>query len=138
MKRGGGSAFLSLDFDRAEAELAGVAIEGEAALDQFFHQEWVRAVFSLSVTTLEQHCRSRGKDLAFEVFSRYDIATLTDQRPTYQGLAESLGQPVTQITNLLAYARKAFRQIVLEHLRELTTSDAEFQSEAESLLGVRT
>lgn len=136
-KRGGGSVWLSLDFDLAEAELASVSVQGEAAMDQFFHQEWVRSVLTLSVSALKEHCEARGKPVAFEVFSRYDINSVGSDRPTYQSLADALGQPVTQITNLLAYARKEFRRIVLEMLRELTASDAEFRAEAETLLGVR-
>ena len=72
-KRGGGNTWLSLDFDLAESELAGVSVEGESAMDRFFHQEWVRSVLTLSVSGLKAYCESNGKSLAFEVFSRYDI-----------------------------------------------------------------
>jgi DNA-directed RNA polymerase specialized sigma24 family protein len=136
-KRGGGHPVLSLDFDLAESELAGVVFEGEAAMDRYFHQEWVRSVLALSVSALEAHCSAQGKGIAFDVFSRYDIHGVDGDRPTYQALALELDQPVTQITNFLSYARREFRRIVLEMLRDLTTSEAEFQSEAESLLGVR-
>jgi hypothetical protein len=136
-KRGGGHPMLSLDFDLAESELAGVVVEGEAAMDRYFHQEWVRSVLALSVSALEAHCSIQGKRLAFDVFSRYDINAVEGDRPTYQALALELDQPVTQITNFLSYARREFRRIVLEMLRDLTTSEAEFQAEAESLLGVR-
>lgn len=136
-KRGGGSSWLSLDFDLAEAELAGVSVEGEAAMDRFFHQEWVRGVLALSVAGLKEHCESHGKAVAFQVFHQYDIEADESVRPTYKAVADALGQPVTQVTNLLAYARREFRRIVLERLRDLTATDAEFRAEAESLLGVR-
>jgi RNA polymerase sigma factor (sigma-70 family) len=136
-KRGGGNQVLSLDFDMAETDLAGVFIEGEAAMDRYFHQEWVRSVLALSVTGLQSHCESHGKSFAFEIFSRYEIQAVEGDRPTYQELARELNQPVTQVTNFLFYARKEFRRIVLEILRELTASEAEFQAEAEALLGIR-
>lgn len=136
-KRGGGSTPLSLDFDLAESELAEVAVEGEAAMDLYFHQEWVRSVLTLSVATLKDQCELNGKSVAFEVFSRYDINAVDGERPSYQALASELSQPVTQITNFLSYARREFRRIVLEMLRELTASEAEFQAEAQALLGVR-
>jgi hypothetical protein len=44
--------------------------------------------------------------------------------------------PVTSVTNHLALARREFRRIVLEKLRELTSTDAEFRREARALLGV--
>jgi DNA-directed RNA polymerase specialized sigma24 family protein len=135
-KRGGGSTWLSLDFELAEAELAGVSIQGEEAMDRFFHEEWVRSVLSLSVAALRDHCAAHGKGMAFEVFSRYDIDAIEGGRPTYQALADDLRQPVTQITNLLAYARREFRTIVLDMLRELTASEDEFQAEASALLGL--
>jgi hypothetical protein len=44
--------------------------------------------------------------------------------------------PVTQVTNYLAWARREFRRIVLEELRELSGSEEEFRREARALLGV--
>ena len=55
---------------------------------------------------------------------------------TYQVLAESFGIPPTQVTNLLAWARREFQRIVLERLREITATEREFREEAKSLLGV--
>ncbi len=52
------------------------------------------------------------------------------------GLAEEFHIPVTQVTNFLAFARREFRRIVLEKLREITANDREFREEARSLLGV--
>ena len=40
------------------------------------------------------------------------------------------------MTNYLALARREFRRIVLEKLRELTATDDEFRREARALLGV--
>ena len=137
MKRGGGSLFLSLDFDLAESELTDLSLQGEAAMDRYFHDEWVKSVITLAVSALKDHCEARGKTMAFAVFSRYDMHSEESDRPTYQVVADQLHQPVTQVTNLLAYARKEFRRIVLEMLRGLTSSDEEFRSEAQALLGVR-
>jgi hypothetical protein len=44
---------------------------------------------------------------------------------------------VTQVTNHLAWARRELRRLVLERLRLLAGSDAEFRAEAEDLFGVR-
>ena len=57
------------------------------------------------------------------------------KRPAYRTIAEELGLPVTQVTNHLAWARRELRRLVLERLRSLTSSDAEFREEAEELLG---
>ena len=42
---------------------------------------------------------------------------------------------MTQVTNHLAWARRELRKLVLERLRSLTATDAEFREEAEELLG---
>jgi hypothetical protein len=56
-------------------------------------------------------------------------------KPNYAELAEEFGLPVTQVNNHLAYARRQFRSIVLERLRESSGSDAEYRSEAYSPAG---
>jgi len=53
----------------------------------------------------------------------------------YRTIAEELGLPVTQVTNHLAWARRELRKLLLERLRSLTATDAEFREEAEELLG---
>ena len=43
---------------------------------------------------------------------------------------------MTDVTNELAWARRAFREIVLTLLRDICASDEEFRAEARDLLGV--
>ncbi|HWN41405.1 MAG TPA: hypothetical protein VNW71_04255, partial [Thermoanaerobaculia bacterium] len=66
-------------------------------------------------------------------FERYD---LEEDRPTYARLAEELGITAVQVTNDLAAARRDFRRLVLDELRALTGSEAEFRAEARDILGV--
>jgi hypothetical protein len=73
----------------------------------------------------------------FEVFKRYDLLDDEQARPTYADLAVALGLPTTTVTNHLAAMRKRFRQIVLDRLRDLTSSDEEWEVEATRLLGRR-
>jgi hypothetical protein len=40
------------------------------------------------------------------------------------------------VNNYLAAARRDFRRIVIEKLREITATEEEFRNEARSLLGV--
>jgi len=40
------------------------------------------------------------------------------------------------VTNELAWARRAFREIVLDLLREVCATDDEFRAEARDLLGI--
>jgi len=40
------------------------------------------------------------------------------------------------VTNYLAFARREFRRIALEKLREMTASEEEYRREARALFGV--
>ncbi|HKQ60718.1 MAG TPA: sigma-70 family RNA polymerase sigma factor [Candidatus Polarisedimenticolaceae bacterium] len=137
LKRGGGSVLVPLDFTGVEGELAGHEPADGSDMDAYFRQEWVRSLFGLAVDELSRRCAAAGKSTQFAVFERYDLRDDEPAaRPTYAQLGAQLGLPVTQVTNYLSWARREFRVIVLERLRELTGSDAEFRSEARLLLGV--
>ena len=42
---------------------------------------------------------------------------------------------MTDVTNYLAFARREFRRLLLEKLREITSSEEELEAEARALLG---
>jgi RNA polymerase sigma factor (sigma-70 family) len=134
LKRSGGAAHLPLDFDEAERELAKVAA-GDS-IEEYFEREWVRSLFSLALERLRAQCESSGKAIHFVVFERYDLAEQDDPKPSYAELACQFGLAVTDVTNHLAFARRAFRRAVLDQLREMTASEEEFRREAQALLGV--
>jgi ABC-type transporter Mla subunit MlaD len=71
----------------------------------------------------------------FEVFRRYDLAESAETRPTYADVGRALGLTATTVTNHLAAARRQFRRFVLDRLRDLTTTDEEYETEAKRLLG---
>ena len=51
-------------------------------------------------------------------------------------LAQKFKIAPTDVTNYLAFARREFRRIALERLREMTASEDEFRREARAMLGV--
>jgi RNA polymerase sigma factor (sigma-70 family) len=137
LKRGGGQALLPLDFVGAEREFlrAGQVTQGDP--DVGFHREWIRALFTVAVDALRSESERRGHGVRFQIFERYDLAAVEGgDRASYRDLAAEYGLPVTQVTNHLAWARREFRRLILERLRELSGSDAEFRAEARELLGV--
>ncbi len=135
LKRGGDAVMLPLDFDAAENE---VARSAPAAPEDFFEREWVRSLFELAVQRLKKECEARGKMAHFTLFERYDMDDSSDgsRRPTYEQLAREMSLATTDVTNYLAWARREFRRIVLEKLREMTATEDEFRREARALLGV--
>lgn len=135
-KRGGGAQLLSLDFAGAEGELVPRELRSEEDVEGYFQREWVRSLFGIAVQALRAHCERAGKQTHFELFAAYDLdERAPDPRPSYDDLARAHGLPLTQVTNHLAWARREFRRIVLEKLRELTASEEEFRAEAREILG---
>ena len=138
IKRGGNVPHVALDFAAAEEELGGVALDPASipspeSLEEFFEKEWIRSLFSVAVEELHQLCVSRDRERTFHVFEAYDLEG--NENVSYQQLSNDYGIPVTDVTNALAWARREFRRIALERLRELCGSEEEFQREARAAFG---
>jgi RNA polymerase sigma-70 factor (ECF subfamily) len=125
LKRGGGLTVVPLDETSASTE---------ADVDRLFEQEWVRSVMTMSLERLRIECTSAGRERTYDVFVAHDVEG-ADEPPRYAELAERFSVPVTQVANFLHWARSRFRGHVLDTLRALTGSDAEFREEARALLG---
>ena len=125
IKRGGTE--VHLDFDAAEAELAHET--SVATPEEYFQREWVRSVFAVAIERL----RNDAKPLQFAIFELYDLDD--DRNVSYRELAQRFDIAETQVTNHLATMRRKFRAIVIEMLREVTATEAEFRSESRALLG---
>lgn len=140
LKRGGGTVPLSLDFAGAEEELALQGPPGtlrELDPEEYFHREWVRALFSHVVDALRRGLEAEGKAVHFALFESYDLeGPDAVERPTYAALAAEHGLTTFTVTNWLAAVRRRFRGLVLDRLRELTGSDEELAAEARAILGV--
>jgi len=137
-KRGGEVRHLALDFAGAEEEFGSGSIDAAAiaspeSLEEFFEKEWVRSLFALAVEDLRVLCAERGRDRAFQLFENYDLEG--DDEISYAQLARQYGIAVTEVTNALAWARREFRRIVVERLREMCGSDDEFRRETKTVFG---
>lgn len=135
-KRGGEYRRVNLDFAGAEHELAAAGHTTGIDPDEFFRQETIRALFAAAIDELRRLCEETGRNVQFAVFERYDMHAGATERPTYRAIADTLGLPVTQVTNYLAWSRRELRRIVLEQLYAMTGTDAEYRQEALELFGV--
>jgi RNA polymerase sigma factor (sigma-70 family) len=136
LKRGGEVEFQPLDFESAEGELRHIEIPSPGRLEDFFEREWARSVFSLSLERLRLECEQGGKHKHFRLLEFYDIEE-AGKELTYEQVGREFGLKGTDVTNYLAFARREFRRIVLEQLREMTGSEEEFRQEAQTLLGIK-
>ncbi|HKS11131.1 MAG TPA: hypothetical protein VJS13_16390, partial [Pyrinomonadaceae bacterium] len=134
LKRGGDFEHFQFDFVAAEDEFASHAAAANVNPEEYFHREWVRWMFTLAVEALRRRCEDSGRSVQFLLFERYDLSD--DGNISYSSLGQEFGLDTTTITNYLAAARRDFRRIVIEKLREITATEEEFRNEARSLLGV--
>jgi RNA polymerase sigma factor (sigma-70 family) len=137
-KRGGNVAHVALDFAAVEEELGGgvmdpAVIPSPESLEEFFEKEWLRSLFSLAVEELREYCDARQRERTFRLFEAYDLEG--HDKISYDQLAKEYAISVTDVTNALAWARREFRRIALERLRELCGSEEEFQREARAAFG---
>lgn len=140
-KRGGNIAHVALDFAAAEEELGGAVMDpatipSPESLEEFFEKEWLRSLFSMAMEELRELCNARGRERTFLLFQTYDLES--DDKISYEQLAKDYAIDVTDVTNALAWARREFRRIALERLRELCGSEEEFQREARATFGGNT
>jgi len=136
LKRGGGQTMTALDFSRVDADLATHARSDDPDPEQWLHREWIRALFADALEELRRRADGAGHAVAFTLFARYDVDGDDERRPTYASLADETGVRVTDVTNELAWARRLFREIVLDRLRRVCATDEEFRAEARDLLGI--
>jgi len=136
LKRGGGVSHSSLDFDGAEAELTRYGPIFDSDPDEYFYREWVRNLFSLTLDSLHLRFRESDREIYFKLFELYDLDDEPGGKTSYASLATRFDLSITEVTNYLAAARREFRKIVLEKMRELTATDEEFRKEARKLMGI--
>lgn len=135
LKRGGDMNHYQLDFAAAEDELASHAVTSTINPEDYFHREWVRWMFTLAVEAFRKRCDESGRTVHFQLFERYDLND-DNSDVSYASLGMEFGLEPATVNNYLAAARRDFRRIVLEKLREITATDEEFRAEARSLLGI--
>jgi len=137
-KRGENILNVALDFAAAEEELGATTIDpakivSPESLEEFFEKEWVRSLFALAVEDLRQLCEQRERTRTFRLFEAYDLEG--DEKSSYDQLSKDYGISVPDVTNALAWARREFRRIALDRLRELCGSEEEFHREARAAFG---
>lgn len=129
LKRGGSASHVPLD----DAVMAAP----DASLDELFDREWVRSIIAMALEALRAECHAAGRASTWAVFAAREVeGAESASPPSYAQLAERFDVPVTQVTNFLAWARPRFRAHVLDALRAVCASEAEFRAEARALLGV--
>lgn len=125
-KRGGGAVAVPLD--RVAESLP------DHEEERRFRDAWIRSIFDLALERLRAEAVARDRTLHAALFEEYDLAD--HDRPTYDALGARHGLGPSQVINHLAWARRRFRHHVLDTLRTLAASDAEYRDDVRELLGI--
>jgi len=88
---------------------------------------------TLSIDDLRKLCAERKRETTFVLFEAYDLDG--DPDVSYEKLAQQNGIAATDVTNALSWARREFRRIALERLREICGTYEEFQREVLAVFG---
>jgi RNA polymerase sigma factor (sigma-70 family) len=127
-RRGGKE--IHLDFATAESELASSGAPSDPAA--IFDAEWLRHLMQLALERLDAQLGDR-KPIHAKLFREFHIG---DAAPTYAEAAARHGISTSDVTNWLHAARREFRRIALDLLRELTIDDEDFASEARAVFSI--
>jgi RNA polymerase sigma factor (sigma-70 family) len=122
-----GSGVPAVDLEDVEHALAG------ADPDALFEAEWLRHLMQLAIDRLDTRLTTNNKPVHAALFRAFHIG---DPPPTYAEIAALHHISVTDVTNWLSVARKEFRKVALELLRELTLDDEDFAGEALAVFGI--
>ena len=136
LKRGGAVTLVPLEFETAEGELRQAPLVVSGGPEELFTREFARSLFAHAVAQLRIVCERESKTLHFQIFELYDIEGGAKDL-TYEDIARRFGIKATDVTNYLAFARREFRQSVLDELRKMTATEEEFRHEAQDLLGMK-
>lgn len=134
VKRGGGAAHLSLDFEAVRDELERSGPGAGESPEDAFEREYRRSVLAVAVERLEAQLRAGGKERTFQLFAAHDLSAEVEP-PSYAALSERFGVSVSDVTNQLSLARRELKRIAIALLEALSGSDEELRAEARALLG---
>lgn len=130
LKRGGGTALVSLDFIGAGAvEAAAPALDPEA----LFEEQWRRVLVQEALARLRSALESAGKLVPYRIFEDFYFAP--EPGPSYEDLAARHGVSKVDVANALARVKARYRAILEELLAESVAGPAELRQEFRELFG---
>ncbi|MBM4015542.1 MAG: sigma-70 family RNA polymerase sigma factor [Planctomycetes bacterium] len=132
VKRGGGVRIVALDdLDPVEADPPARDLSPE----QRFERELMRAIVDQAMTELRAELEAAGHGDRFTLFARFHGFDEADHDASYQALTREFGLGAHDVKNQLARTRARFRDLVLAHLRDGLSSEADLVAEIRAVFG---
>ena len=133
LKRGGGTATISLDADRGEELLSRAPIEGMNP-DQAYEYRWGLAVLERALERLRSEWTDTDRIRLFEGLQQH----LTGQEPRvpFRQLGEELGMTETATRGAMYRLRKRYGQLIRTEIAETVADASQVDDEVRHLLTV--
>ena len=125
-KRGGGVRIVALDdLDPIEADPPARDLSPE----QRFERELMRSIVDQALAELRAALEGEGKRDHLDLFFRFYGLAPGGREPSYEELTKEFGLGAHDVKNRLARLRARFRDLILAHLRDGLSSDADLIGE---------
>jgi len=132
LKRGGGEAHLSLDWQTADTKFQ-VAVQNEPSPDKAFDREWALALLAKVIERLQAECVAEGKARLFEQLKVFIAA---GKGETAHGeVARTLGMEEGAVRVAVHRLRKRYRQLLRDEIANTLSDPAMVDDELRALFG---
>ena len=132
LKRGGGAATLSLDWETADTKFQ-VAAAAEPSPDKAFDREWALALLAKVIERLQAECVVEGKAKLFESLKVFLAAGKGES--AHGEVAKSLGMEEGAVRVAVHRLRKRYRQLLRDEIANTLSDPAMVDEEMRALFG---
>jgi RNA polymerase sigma factor (sigma-70 family) len=132
LKRGGGEALLSLDWETADAKFQ-VASTAEPSPDKAFDREWAVALLGKVIERLQAECEAGGRSRQFNELKIF--LTAGKGALPYADAARSLDMTEGAVRLAAHRLRKRYRQLLRDEIAQTLTDPAMVDEEVQTLFG---
>lgn len=132
LKRGGGDAVLSLDWETADTKFQ-VAATNEPSPDKAFDREWAVALLAQVVARLQAECVAEGKG---ELFDRLKVFLTAGKGVVpHADVAAALGMDSGTVRVAAHRLRKRYRELLRAEIAHTLADPAQVDEEMRALFG---
>jgi len=132
VKRGGDLQFVTLPTD--ETQLLSFGLDAPQTPEELFDRAWNGTVLTRALALLREKLEAEGRANAYVILERYDLEG-DRSAMSYGDLGAELGLTAVQVKQALGHARRAFRALVIEVVRDYVDGPETLDREIEALLG---
>jgi len=132
LKRGGGEAPLSLDWQTADTKFQ-VAATAEPSPDKAFDREWALALLSKVIERLQKECEADGKVKLFEQLKVFLTAGKSESAQAE--VAKALGMEEGAVRVAIHRLRKRYRALLRDEIVQTLSDPAQADEEMRALFG---